>query len=213
MYIKKTTPKFSESLPSSEIVRRAFGDSVVPPSLSIEEIKEWSWEIDNADLSWWETSFILNVCSLLGKVSIKNSKLSLIRHGSFYIFFDYEFSNMEKLHIENISFTIMNENDLIALNELSNEVAILKAYNRNINSYCLFYILKMCNLLKSLEEIYIERMDSSFAEDLFELIRNELAKSKIQKKIRIMYRDPETRRGRDYSGLLEQKVRKESRGC
>ena len=125
-------------------------------------------------------------------MSIKNSKLSLIRHRTLFVFFDYEFSNMEKLHIENISFTVMHKKDLIALSELSNEVTILQLYNKNINSYWLFYILKMSKLLNSLEEISIERMDSSFAEDLFELIRKELAASNQQKKIRIMYRDPET---------------------
>ena len=125
-------------------------------------------------------------------MSIKNSKLSLIRHRSFYIFFDYEFSNTKKLYIENINFNIMNQNDLIALNESSNEVAMLRAYKKNINSYCLCYILKMCNLLNSLEEISIERMVPSFAEDLFELIRRELTASNLQKKIRILYRDPET---------------------
>ena len=177
---------------SSEIARLAFGDSVVPPPLSIEEIKDWSWEIDNAVLSWWETSFILNVCWLMGKMSIKNSKISLIRHRTMFIFFDYEFSNMKKLHIENISFAVMNKKDLIALNEFSNELTILQTYNRNINSYCLCYILKMWKLLNSLEEISIERMDYSFAEDLYELIKKELAVSNLQKKIRIMYRNSET---------------------
>ena len=128
----------------------------------------------------------------MSKVSIKNSKLSLIRHRSFYIFFNYEFSNMKKLHIENISFTVMHKKDLIALNEFSNEINILQAYHRNINSYCLCYILKMSKQLNSLEEISIERMDYSFAEDLFELIKKELAVFNQQKKIRITYRDPET---------------------
>ena len=128
----------------------------------------------------------------MDKVSIKNSKLSLIRHRTLFVFFDYEFSNMEKLHIENISFTVMNKKDLIALSELSNEVTILQLYNKNINSYWLYYILKMSKLLNSLEEISIERMNSSFAEDLFELIQRELDASKAQKKIRIIYRDPGT---------------------
>ena len=125
-------------------------------------------------------------------MSIKNSKISLIRHRTMFIFFDYEFSNMKKLHIENISFAVMDKSDLIALNEFSNEINILQAYNKNINSYCLCYILKMCKLLYSLEEISIERMDPSFAENLFELIKKELSVSNLQKKIRIMYRDPET---------------------
>ena len=191
-YIKQVTPIISRLNSSSEIARLAFGDSVAPPPLSIEEIKDWSWEIDNADLSWWETTFILNVCWLMGKMSIKNSKISLIRHRTMFIFFDYEFSNMKKLHIENISFAVMDKSDLIALNEFSNEINILQAYNKNINSYCLCYILKMCKLLYSLEEISIERMDPSFAENLFELIKKELSVSNLQKKIRIMYRDPET---------------------
>ena len=125
-------------------------------------------------------------------MSIKNSKLSLIRHRTLFVFFDYEFSNMEKLHIENISFTVMHKKDLIALNELSNEVTILQLYNKNIISYWLFYILKMSKLLNSLEEISIERMDSSFAEDLFELIRRELTASNPQKEIRIIYRKSDT---------------------
>ena len=71
-------------------------------------------------------------------------------------------------------------------------VTILQLYNKNINSYWLFYILKMSKLLNSLEEISIERMESSFAEDLFELIRRELAASNPQKEIRIMYRNSDT---------------------
>ena len=191
-YIKQITPIISRSNSSSEIARIVFEDSVVPPPLSTEEIKDWSWEIDNADLSCWETSFILNVCWLMGKMSIKNSKLSLIRHRTMFLFFDYEFSNMKKLHIENISFAVMHKKDLIALKEFSNEITILQAYNKNINSYCLCYILKMCKLLNSLEEISIERMDSSFAENLFEQIKKELTVSNAQKEIRIIYRDPET---------------------
>ena len=109
-----------------------------------------------------------------------------------FIFFDYEFSNMKKLHIENISFAVMHKKDLISLKEFSSEITILQTYNRNINSYCLCYILKMSKLLNFLEEISIERMDSSFAEDLFELIKKELAASNQQKEIRITYRDPET---------------------
>ena len=35
-------------------------------------------------------------------------------------------------------------------------------------------------------------MDLSFAENLFELIKKELSASNLQKKIRILYRDPET---------------------
>ena len=35
-------------------------------------------------------------------------------------------------------------------------------------------------------------MDPSFAEDLFKLIKKEIAASNLQKEIRIMYRDPET---------------------
>ena len=183
---------------SSEIARLVFEDSVVPPPLSIEEIKDWSWEIDNVELSWWETFFILNVCWLMGKMSIKNSKLSLIRHRTMFIFFDYEFSNMKKLHIENISFTVMHKKDLITMNEFSNEINILKAYNRNINSYCLCYILKMCKLLNSLEEISIERMDPSFAEDLFKLIkkRNSCIQSTKGNKNNVS-RSRDTGRGRD----------------
>ena len=192
LYIEKATPKFSESLPPSDMVKLVFEDSVVPPPLSTKEIKNWSCEIDNVDINWWETSFLLNVCSLMGKVSIKSSKLSLIRHKSLFEFFDYEFSNMEKLYIENISFTIMDKNDLLGFNEFWNEAIILQAYNKNINSYCLYYILRVSKLLNSLEEISIERMDFSFAEDLFELIQKELAKSKVKKKIKIMYRDPDT---------------------
>ena len=142
-------------------------------------------------------------------MSIKNSKLSLIRHRTLFVFFDYEFSNMKKLHIENISFTVMHKKDLIALNEFSNELAILQLYNRNINSYCLCYILKMSNLLNSLEEISIERMDFSFAEDLFELIkkRTSCIQSAKGNKNNIS-RCRITGSGRDYSGLLGQKVRK-----
>ena len=188
----KTSPKFFKSLPLSEIAKLVFEDSIVLPPLSTKEIKGWSCEIDDADLSWWEIFSILNVSSLMNKMSIKNSTLSLIRHRSLFIFFDYSFSKLTKLHLEEINFTIMNKNDPIRSNEFSSNAVILKTYNININSYCIFYILKKSKILNSLEEISITQKDSSFAEDLYKLIAKELAWSKVEMKTKITYRDSDT---------------------
>ena len=188
-YLKTSTYNISSSL--KEIEQLINGNDNLWNSLSLEEIKEWSCKIENENLSSWETIILLNLSSLMSKMSIIKWKLTLIRHSSLFIFLDFSSPKISKLHLEEVNFELLNMDENINSYEDWRYKLILKEKNWNLNSYCLFCILKNWKLLSSLDEICIKQSDISFAVDLYKLIEKYSSSHKLYLKTKIIYIDPE----------------------
>ena len=103
-------------LSKDDIIDYAFGVVPIIKPLDITSLEGFSWQIKDDNLTWSETIFILNIISLFTKVSITNTKFTLIRHRSFMKFLNFYRINLAYLYLENIDFKITNKSDLYNLN-------------------------------------------------------------------------------------------------
>ena len=103
-------------LSKDDIIDYAFGVVPIIKPLDITSLEGFSWQIKDDNLTWGETIFILNIISLFTKVSITNTKFTLIRHRSFMKFLNFYRINLAYLYLENINFNITDKSDLYNLN-------------------------------------------------------------------------------------------------
>ena len=146
---------------SEEIFERVFKTYKTPLPLSSLNMSGWSWEIKESNLSPWDFTAILNLTGLLNKVSIINSKVTVIRNRMFYNFLEHVNTNLKVLIIENVEFFITNNIISPDQNEEFNINFLLNLYNINLKSYLLYYILDKTKLLYSLEQIHIKQEEDN----------------------------------------------------
>ena len=120
------------NLNPEEIEEIAFGSIPTPETnLPIEDLEGFSWEIRDSKLSTWEGTIILNMASLLSKVSIINSKWTLIRHRPLMSFLNFSNSRLTHLVLENIDFNILEYSKTSGLKNGEEYNYILNEYLQN----------------------------------------------------------------------------------
>ena len=156
-YLKLRRGAMINPMNSEEIFGRVFKANKTPLPLSSLIMSVWSWEIKESNLSPWDFTAILNLTGLLNKVSIINSKVTVIRNRMFYNFLEHFNTNLKVLIIENVEFFITNNIISPDQKEEFDIIFLLNLYNINLKSYLLYYILDKTKLLYSLEQIHIKQ--------------------------------------------------------
>ena len=188
IYVSLRGRNILNSLTPSEISELVFRNCNYSKKLNVEDLEGCSWVLSDANLTPWETTIVLNVASLLSKVSIINSQLSLVRHRAFMIFLNFDCSRVSQLFIEQSSFSMKDVDDISNSKNVERNNFILNKYDWNHDSYWLFYLLWQCKLLETLKEIHVNQNDETFSLDLFKLISMYLSRNKNQSKLRVYYK-------------------------
>ena len=172
-----------------EMKKIVFGDLVIPHPIKIEDLGGWSLEIKDVNLSPWETTILFSIASLWDKVSIKNTRLTIIKNRKFSIFVNFWHARISHLYLEGIHFKLLYESELNAQKIKPDSKILLNEYKWDPNSYWLFYILRQWGLLKWLKEIHIKQNNILFSEDLFKLVAKYWAENNISKPPKIFCYD------------------------
>ena len=178
-YINLRMISFIYSLTPVEVQHYAFREINMPSSLLLSELEDYTWDIKDEHFSPCETTILFNLFCLLSSISITNSTIS----------FNYPFISFLSFSVTQIKYLYIDWISIKWVGRMNENREMVKEYGYDWKAYWLFWILKQCNLLSSLNEIHIKNEEVQFWEDLSKLVSKHWRKSNIKHNIKIFYFD------------------------